>query len=119
MTVPDALAAIAKLTRAHGGRLLVGAGTVTDAHTAERAIEAGARCGMVAPVLLVEPLHDGSGTPRVRRQAAMRYAAPTGAADPAPATEYVLVQTTEDGTAAWVEVWAGIDLNPAALGING
>ena len=59
MTVPDALAAIAKLARAHGGRLLVGAGTVTDAHTAERAIEAGARF-LVSPCLSPDVMSVGA-----------------------------------------------------------
>ena len=74
--------------------------------------------GKVPPRVMLEQLDEG-GTVRELRHEAMLYAAPTGAADPAPATEYVLVQTTEDGSRAWVEVWAGIDLNPASLGLNG
>ena len=38
-----------------------------------------------------------------------------GAAPPAPAVEYVLVCAVEQGDEAWVEVYAGIDINPAAL----
>lgn len=42
MTVPDALEAIATVTRRLGGRMLVGAGTVTDADTVRSATGAGA-----------------------------------------------------------------------------
>ena len=49
----------------------------------------------------------------------MLYAAPTGAPAPAPQTEYILVQSVEDGSSAWVEIRAGIDLNPASLGLAG
>ena len=45
----------------------------------------------------------------------MLYGAPTGAAAPAPQTEYILVSTVEAGGQAWVEIHAGIDINPAAL----
>lgn len=50
-----------------------------------------------------------------RQLQAMLYAAPTGAAPPAPATEYIMVAAVEDGGRAWVEIHAGIDVNPAAL----
>ena len=50
-----------------------------------------------------------------RRLLAMLYAGPTGAARPAPATEYVLVAVVQEQGSAWVEVHAGIDINPAAL----
>jgi len=46
---------------------------------------------------------------------AMLYARATGLADPAPQTEYLLVAVVEDGDQAWVDLHAGIDLNPAAL----
>jgi hypothetical protein len=49
------------------------------------------------------------------RRLAMLYAAPTGAQAPAPETEYVLVAAVEDGGQAWVEVHAGLDVNPAVL----
>lgn len=49
MTVPRAIELIAQLTRALPPELLVGAGTVTDAETAGRAIDAGARF-IVGPV---------------------------------------------------------------------
>jgi len=45
----------------------------------------------------------------------MLYGARTGAASPAPAVEYVLVCAVEQADEAWVEVYAGIDINPAAL----
>ena len=42
MTVPDAIAVIASVAKRFGDRVLVGAGTVTDAATAELAVDAGA-----------------------------------------------------------------------------
>ncbi len=42
MTVPDAISTIRKLVGAFGGKVLVGAGTVLDAETAQRCIDAGA-----------------------------------------------------------------------------
>jgi hypothetical protein len=45
----------------------------------------------------------------------MLYAGPTGAAPPAPSSEYVMVAAVEDGSQAWVEIHAGIDVNPASL----
>jgi hypothetical protein len=50
-----------------------------------------------------------------RRLQAMLYAGPTGAAPPAPSSEYVMVAAVEDGSQAWVEIHAGIDVNPASL----
>jgi hypothetical protein len=50
-----------------------------------------------------------------RRLQVMLYAAATGAASPAPTTEYIMVAAVEDGGQAWVEIHAGIDVNPAAL----
>ena len=70
----------------------------------------------IAPITFDETLTDHRGS-RTRRLTAMLYAAPTGAADPAPRTEYVLVAAVEDGGEAWVEVRAGIDVNPAALSL--
>ncbi len=71
----------------------------------------------IAPVTFGETLTDHRGS-RTRRLTAMLYAAPTGAADPAPRTEYVLVAAVEDGGEAWVEVRAGIDVNPASLSLS-
>ena len=45
----------------------------------------------------------------------MLYGAPTGGAPPAPQTEYILVSAIEATGQAWVEIDAGIDINPAAL----
>jgi hypothetical protein len=50
-----------------------------------------------------------------RRLQTMLYAGPTGAAPPAPPSEYVMVAAVEDGGQAWVEIHVGIDVNPAAL----
>lgn len=53
MTVPGALDAIAQLAREMGDALLVGVGSVLDAETARRAVEAGARF-VVSPVFSAE-----------------------------------------------------------------
>ena len=54
-----------------------------------------------------------------RRLQAMLYGAPTGGASAAPQTEYILVSAIEGDGQAWVEVDAGIDINPAALQLPG
>jgi 2-dehydro-3-deoxyphosphogluconate aldolase/(4S)-4-hydroxy-2-oxoglutarate aldolase len=53
MTVPDAIGAIASVTKRFGGKVLVGAGTVTDAETVRRAVDAGAEF-IVSPCLVPE-----------------------------------------------------------------
>jgi hypothetical protein len=58
------------------------------------------------------------GTDR-RRLQAMLYGGPTGGAPPAPQTEYILVSAIEAEGQAWVEIDAGIDINPAALTLPG
>jgi uncharacterized protein DUF2491 len=68
----------------------------------------------ISPRVLTETIESLSGTRTVQSQA-MLYAAPTGAADPAPVTEYIMVAAVRDGGRAWVEVRAGIDLNPVTL----
>ena len=68
----------------------------------------------VQPRQQAETLQTTSGTIE-RKIQAMLYGAHTGAAPPAPAVEYVLVCAVEQGDEAWVEVHAGIDINPAAL----
>jgi hypothetical protein len=68
----------------------------------------------ISPRVLTETIESLSGSRTVQSQA-MLYAAPTGAADPAPATEYIMVAAVQDSARAWVEVRAGIDLNPATL----
>ena len=50
---------------------------------------------------------------------AMLYGAPTGGSAAAPQTEYILVSAIEVDGQAWVEVDAGIDINPAALQLPG
>jgi Protein of unknown function (DUF2491) len=55
------------------------------------------------------------GAATQRRLQVMLYAGPTGAALPAPPSEYVLVAAVDDGGQAWVEIHAGIDVNPASL----
>jgi 2-dehydro-3-deoxyphosphogluconate aldolase/(4S)-4-hydroxy-2-oxoglutarate aldolase len=53
MTVPRAFDAIASVVKHFGDKVLVGAGTVTDAETAKRAVEAGAEF-IVTPCLVPE-----------------------------------------------------------------
>ena len=72
--------------------------------------------GRVAPLPLVELIEGVGGTRTVRAQA-MLYAAPTGAAEPAPPVEYILVSAVEAEGQAWVEIHAGIDVNPATLSL--
>jgi hypothetical protein len=68
----------------------------------------------VQPREQVETLQGTTGNIE-RKIQAMLYGAHTGAPPPAPAVEYVLVCAVEQGDEAWVEVYAGIDINPAAL----
>ncbi len=68
----------------------------------------------VAPRQQSETVQDLRGSTQ-RQLMAMLYAGSTGAAPPAPATEYVLVCAVQAQGSAWVEVHAGIDINPAAL----
>lgn len=68
----------------------------------------------ISPRVLTETVEGLSGT-RVVQSQAMLYAAPTGGADPAPTTEYIMVAALQVGGRAWVEIRAGIDLNPVTL----
>jgi hypothetical protein len=52
-----------------------------------------------------------------RQLQTMLYARATSAAAPAPSTEYALVAAVQEGTQAWVEISAGIDVNPASLSL--
>jgi hypothetical protein len=70
--------------------------------------------GRVPPRQQAETLQDLSGTTG-RKLQAMLYGARTDAPSPAPETEYVLVCAVEQSDQAWIEVYAGIDINPAAL----
>jgi 2-dehydro-3-deoxyphosphogluconate aldolase/(4S)-4-hydroxy-2-oxoglutarate aldolase len=53
MTVPRAIDAIASVAKHFGDKVLIGAGTVTDAETAKRAVDAGAEF-IVTPCLVPE-----------------------------------------------------------------
>ena len=53
MTVPRAIDAIASVAKHFGDKVLIGAGTVTDAETAKRAVDAGAEF-IVSPCLVPE-----------------------------------------------------------------
>ncbi len=53
LTVPNAIDAISAVAKRFSGKVLVGAGTVTDAETARRAVEAGAEF-IVTPCLVPE-----------------------------------------------------------------
>ena len=53
MTVPNAIGAIASVAKRFAGKVLVGAGTVTDAETVRRARDAGAEF-IVSPCLVPE-----------------------------------------------------------------
>ncbi len=70
----------------------------------------------VQPRQTTETMQDLEGT-RQRKLLSMLYGARTGAAPPAPDLEYILVSAVQDGGQAWVEVHAGIDINPAALSL--
>jgi hypothetical protein len=68
----------------------------------------------IPPRQQTETMQTLSGVTR-RQLQAMLYAGPTGAAPPAPPSEYVMVAAVEDSGQAWVEIHVGIDVNPAAL----
>lgn len=68
----------------------------------------------IDPIDLDETRQDLKGTSS-RKLHSMLYGAATGAAAPAPQTEYILVSAIEEAGQAWVEIHAGIDINPATL----
>jgi Protein of unknown function (DUF2491) len=70
--------------------------------------------GRVPPRRLEEAVTTAEGT----QTRTMLYSAPTGARPPAPVTEYVLVAAVEMAGQAWVDIFAGIDVNPAALSLT-
>lgn len=72
--------------------------------------------GRIVPRSQSETIQDPQGTQQ-RKLQSMLYGAPSGAAPPAPETEYILVSAVEDGKQAWVEIHAGIDVNPATLSL--
>jgi len=69
----------------------------------------------VDPFKLEETIERVGGSREVV-ESAMLYAAPSGAAAPAD-KEYILVSVVEEGGRAWVRIAAGIDINPASLGL--
>jgi hypothetical protein len=71
----------------------------------------------VEPQAFIEALSTTGGTRTVRHQM-MLYGATTGAADPAPQVEYVLVDAVETDGNAHVSILAGIDVNPAGLSLT-
>ncbi|WP_159994513.1 DUF2491 family protein, partial [Roseomonas sp. 18066] len=70
----------------------------------------------IAPREMLEEVETTTGRRSIRNQS-MLYGRPTGSPAPAPATEYILVSAIEDGQDAWVEIRAGLDLNPASLSL--
>ena len=72
--------------------------------------------GRIPASVLPETVDTTEGT-QTRTSQAMLYTAPTGLAPPAPQTEYILVAAVESGRQAWVQIWAGIDINPATLSL--
>jgi hypothetical protein len=70
----------------------------------------------IHPLRLAETIAGPRGTEAASSDA-MLYAAATGAAPPAPGTEYILVAAVERGGQAWVQVAAGMDVNPASLSL--
>jgi hypothetical protein len=70
----------------------------------------------IAPREIDESL-SGDGA-RSRRQRAMLYARPTGAAAPAPTAEYLLVCAVEQDGVAWVAIHAGMDVSVSALQLS-
>lgn len=72
----------------------------------------------VTPIMMTEAIEAADQPPRQLRRQSMLYAAATGAAAPAPDTEYILVSAVEDGRSAWIEIAAGIDVNPGMLELS-
>lgn len=70
----------------------------------------------IEPRQMVEEVESASGRRTVTSQS-MLYAAPTGLAAPAPQTEYILISAVEDAGQAWIEIRAGLDVNPASLSL--
>ena len=68
----------------------------------------------IQPRSMEETIQDLNGISR-RQLNSMLYAGRTGAPGPAPDREYVLVAAVDAGGQAWVDIHAGIDINPATL----
>ncbi len=73
--------------------------------------------GRVAPHRLEETLIADTGE-STRSHMAMLYGAATGAAAPAPQTEYMLVTAIDDGTQAWIAIYAGVDMSVSGLNLS-
>jgi hypothetical protein len=71
----------------------------------------------VPPRDMTEAIENLDGTIE-RKLHTMLYARKTGRADPAPAVEYLLVTAVDAKGEAWVELHAGIDINPSALSLS-
>ncbi|RJF88420.1 DUF2491 family protein [Oleomonas cavernae] len=71
----------------------------------------------VPPRDVTEAIENLEGTIE-RKLHMMLYARKTGRADPAPAVEYLLVTAVDAKGEAWVELHAGIDINPSALSLS-
>jgi len=74
--------------------------------------------GRIAPMAMDEAIEGTDQAQRRLSRGAMLYAAPTGAAAPAPETEYILVSAVQEGGQAWIEIAAGIDVNPGMLELS-
>jgi hypothetical protein len=85
-----------------------------DGQTYDRAWAPGA--ARIAPRQQSETIQALGGVTQ-RQLQTMLYARATNAAAPAPSTEYALVAAVQEGTQAWVEICAGIDVNPASLNL--
>jgi hypothetical protein len=70
----------------------------------------------VEPYVLEETLATVRGTGKAVSRA-MLYSRALDAPPPAPAAEYVLVSAVERDGEAWVQIAAGIDVNPASLSL--
>lgn len=86
-----------------------------DGKTYERAWSPGP--ARIAPVKFSEN-EDGVDGLTLTKYECMLYRADTGLADPAPQTEYLLVSLVERDGQAWVEIAAGVDVNPASLSLT-
>ena len=71
----------------------------------------------VSPRVFDETIEDLSGV-RTAQSQVMLYAAATGAPDPAPAAEYIMVAAVKNASRAWVEIWSGVDVSPATLQLS-
>lgn len=86
-----------------------------DGKTYERAWSPGAK--RVAPVKFHESEDSAKGL-TLSKYECMLYRADTGLEAPAPTVEYLLVSVVERDGQAWVEIAAGIDVNPASLSLT-